>query len=282
MQSGRGTARCCCRRRSATLLPAWRGAGSARRDRHRSAGAQRRADGVVGPLQAQPQRTRVRPRDRRVAARVPAAHAVDLQRPRLSAARVHRRRTRRACRSTRSSRRCWATRGCCSGRRRIGVRRSRRPKTTRRGAGGCWSGEVHDENAAALGGVAGHAGPVRIGACRGRLRAARAGDACAARLDWARRGCCDDSCARAACRAARARWRGTRCCRPRRAARACRARRSGTRGSRARRCGSIRCAISTWCCSRTACTPRARPIATTRCGACGRRCTTRWSTALAG
>ena len=35
--------------------------------------------------------------------------------------------------------------------------RSRRPKRTR-GAAACSHGEVHDENAAALGGVAGHAG----------------------------------------------------------------------------------------------------------------------------
>ena len=55
------------------------------------------------------------------------------------AAGIHRRRARRSVRSTRSSTRCWATRGCCSGHRADRRRRSRPRKTTRPGAGGCWS-----------------------------------------------------------------------------------------------------------------------------------------------
>ena len=90
--------------------------------------------------------------------------------------------------------------------------------------------------------------PVRVRAGRGRLCAARAGDVGLAPLDWARPGCCNDSCARASApQLARARVGHDAADLVVRHAPVPR-RRSGTRALRARRCGSTRCAICTWCC----------------------------------
>ena len=131
--------------------------GPARRDPHRSAGALRGAYGVVGPVQAKPQRGRVRPRDRRAAARYrPRTRSIysDLGFLLLGFIVAER------------------------GGRPLDVQFETllgdtgmlfRPPPDRRAAiapteddatwrGRLLVGEVHDENAAALGGVAGHAG----------------------------------------------------------------------------------------------------------------------------
>ena len=122
--------------------------------------------------------------------------------------------------------------------------------TTTRDADGLLSGEVHDNYAAALGGVAGHAGlfgsapasaPSRaacFSAARGAIRAATPFSPAIVRTFTTR----------APSRAARARSAGIRCCRLRRAARGCRPRRSATSASPARRCGSTRNAIAISCC----------------------------------
>ena len=107
-------------------------------------------------------------------------------------------------------------------------------------------GEVHDENAWALGGVAGHAGMFGTGAAVGSFaRDVLKGLAGARRSRGRRRSRASRESRR--CLAARARSAGTRCCRRRRAARACRRARSVTPDSRGRRCGSIRSWISTSC-----------------------------------
>ena len=133
-------------------------------------------------------------------------------------------------------------------------------------------GEVHDENAAALGGAAGHAGLFGTAAAVGQyarhllqILDGKVGAFSARRWRRSSRGAPTSP-------GARARWGGTRCCPPRHAAAACRRGPSATPASPARRCGSIRIERSTWCCSPTACTRRAR---TTRSSRCDPRCTTR-------
>ena len=115
---------------------------------------------------------------------------------------------------------------------------SRRPRT-RPWRDRALAGEVHDENAAALGGVAGHAGlfgtAPAVGAFARRAGGSRGHDSRTARDARALR-----SRGSRPCPTARARSAGTRCCRPRRAARGCHRARSATPASPARRCGSIR------------------------------------------
>ena len=244
---GRTRARCGSTTASATLLP-----GLARR-RSRDGHGPRSARALLGPdrVSAVLPRSRrprgVRARHLHDAARVPAAHAVDLQRPRLHAARVHPRgRWRRAARTrsstalrrrARTRSRCWFT----PPRRWRAAHRADRSRLLARPPA---RGEVHDENAR--------------GARRRRRtrRAVRHGAAPSAR---SRGSCCRRS--RGAthagaggrrwrhvrrrartCPAARARSAGTRCCRLRRAARGCRRAPSATPASPARRCGSIRSA----------------------------------------
>jgi CubicO group peptidase (beta-lactamase class C family) len=103
-------------------------------------------------------------------------------------------------------------------------------------------GEVHDENAAALGGVAGHAGlfgtAQAVGVFARHLLQVLDGRAGFVRSP---RGA-------PMFQAVRARSAGTRCCRPRRAGGACLPAPSVTRASPARRCGSIPNAASMSCC----------------------------------
>ena len=132
-------------------------------------------------------------------------------------------------------------------------------------------GAVHDDNAAALGGAAGHAGlfgtAAAVGAFARWFLALWQGRVIVSAGITTARPRASPRAVR--CRAARARSAGTRCCRPRRAARACRRAPSATPASPARRCGSIPTAISTWCCSPTACIPAveamAVPTASRRC-----------------
>jgi CubicO group peptidase (beta-lactamase class C family) len=127
-------------------------------------------------------------------------------------------------------------------------------------------GEVHDENAAELGGVAGHAGlfgsapavgafarlvletlrqPTRLGTPWLQQRFLRRS---AARRHSRGPRPLPASPGNQPCRGARAHSGGTRCCRLRRAARACREPLLVTRGLRARRCGSTRSATCMSCC----------------------------------
>ena len=136
---------------------------------------------------------------------------------------------------------------------RIGAHARRRPSTTVARPG--LQGEVHDENAAALGGVAAHAGlfgtaqPSASGALVARLLRGR-DDA-----TWRATAGLAASPAARPCRAARARLAGTRCCRLRPAARGCPRRRSVTPDLPARHCGWIRSTTSISSCSPIACIP---------------------------
>ena len=130
---------------------------------------------------------------------------------------IARRRRRRAARSSssiaggtppgfaRSARAFGSTRTRC--------RAWRSPKTTR-GAAACCSGEVHDENAFALGGVAGHAGlfgtAAAVGRCGALVDAAPARIATTRRPESPRRSRAH-SCSARRSPAARARWDGTPC-----------------------------------------------------------------------
>ena len=142
-----------------------------------------------------------------IAARVRAADAIDLQRSRVHPARIsrrgpRRRAARRAVRSdlaaasssavaARDARRRTSSRSLCRQTARVSPRRRSRWTKTR-GAAAMLVGEVHDNYAAALGGVAGHAGlfgtAPAVGAfARAMLRAAR-GDATVAAAVLARTG----------------------------------------------------------------------------------------------
>ena len=241
--------------------------GSRGGDRPRSAGA--RLWPARSPGRCRRRRPpRVRARDLRDPARVRAADAVDLQRPRVHPARVscggpRRRAARRAVPPYRGppqaditdpGRQCPASAGPLT----FGLppTRARRRADAADGRGSAARprsvGEVHDNYAAALGGVAGHAGlfgtAPAVGAfARAVLRAARASAARAAPFSPELVAPFTDE--KHASPAARARSAGIRCCRLRRAARGCRRRRSATSGSPAHRSGSIRCATATSCCS---------------------------------
>ena len=135
-----------------------------------------------------------------------------------------------------------------------GARRADMPQDDDVRRGRMLAGEVHDNYAAALGGVAGHAGLFGTAAAvaafaRLVLRAARGGAVPPPLSSVVRGEVYHEERGR---RAAPARSGGTRCCRPRRAEPGCRRPPSATSASPERRSGSIRLGIATSCCSPTA------------------------------
>ena len=207
--------------------------GAAGRDASRSARARARVCRAIARTSNRGSgRAVVRDGDLRGAARLPAAHAVDLQRSRDSCCSASRSRMPPASRSIASSiagaiASSAPASSCAIGRARDWRRRIAPTENTPHGEER--RGEVHDENARGARRRRGARRTLRNGRGRRRVRAL---------VDEARLPCrCSPR--RRPCRAARARSDGTRCCRPRRAARRCRRARSATPDSPARRCGSI-------------------------------------------
>ena len=235
------------------------------RERHdsRSAGARVRADGVPALLSRLHRPRRVRARHLRAAARVRAAIAVDLQRPRVHAARVHprgraaagpgvqrragQRSIRRAAsrRSSIASRRSSPPSRCASIRRAPGATRTA-PTEIDAWRGRLLVGEVHDENTWALGGAAGHAGlfgtAAAVGAFARAVLRTIAGEPILAAPDTMRTFITRTNVPGSSRALGWDTMLPTSSCGTR-----CRRRRSATPALPERRCGSIGSAISTWC-----------------------------------
>jgi len=150
-----------------------------------------------------------------------------------------------------------------------------RPMEDDRRRGRVLIGEVHDEYAAMLGGVAGHAGLFGTASGVGASpvpSSAPPAEASAASPTRCRRRWSGSSPLRPPSPAVRAHSAGIRCCRLRLAAHGCRPRHSVMSATRALRSGSIRPATDISCCSPIARSAEARSI---RCGPSGARFTMR-------
>ena len=227
------------RRSGRAVAAASGGARTARRHDSRPAGARVRADRVPAVLPRLHRPRRVRARHLLAAARVRAAIAVDLQRPRLHPARVHPRGRAAigtgvhgapgAARSVAQSRDAVPPAGLVRHRRAAHVQSAARLASAHRadggrraGAAGCSSAKsttrTRGRSAAPPATRASSARPPRSAPsparCCGRSPASRSLASPETMRDVHHAG--------RTCPAARARSAGTRCCRPRRAARSCR------------------------------------------------------------